>query len=476
MYKKNGKDWFKHWDFILIDLICMQISYIVAFMLRHGRYFPYEEEKYRVMAPVMALLGVVVAATTSNYYKILRRGYYKEFLSSFKYVCIVMAGTLAYMFMTQNSEAYSRVMFISMFVINVFLSWIMRSIHKKIVIRNISRREGHRSVVVVTNEANAEAVIDSILANKLDDIRLAGIVITDRVFEAGKRVKDVPIVAGVTEVVNYIKSNWVDEVFIDLNDSYDEVLTARKLEAGFMEMGITVHTTLTRGEEATANRVVEKFAGYTVLSSSIAMVTPGQLLAKRIMDILGGIVGCLFALIAFILVGPIIFVKSPGPIIFKQERVGKNGKTFKIYKFRSMYMDAEERKKELMEQNKMSDGMMFKIDDDPRIIKGIGSFIRKYSIDELPQFWNILIGDMSLVGTRPPTVDEWEKYELHHRKRLAIKPGLTGMWQVSGRSNIVDFEKIVELDTKYIAEWNIGLDIKIILKTIKVVLCKEGSV
>ena len=138
-------------------------------------------------------------------------------------------------------------------------------------------------------------------------------------------------------------------------------------------------------------------------------------------------------------------------------------------------MDAEERKKELMKQNNVKDGMMFKMDDDPRIIKGVGHFIRKTSLDEFPQFWNILKGDMSLVGTRPPTMDEWEKYELHHRKRLAIKPGLTGMWQVSGRSNITDFEEVVRLDTEYIKKWSPGLDIKILLKTVAVVLGKVGS-
>ena len=179
--------------------------------------------------------------------------------------------------------------------------------------------------------------------------------------------------------------------------------------------------------------------------------------------------------IIFIFVAPIIYIKSPGPIFFKQVRIGKNGKKFNIYKFRSMYMDAEERKKELMAQNDIKDGMMFKMDNDPRIIKGIGNFIRDYSLDEFPQFWNVLIGDMSLVGTRPPTVDEWEKYEMHHRSRLAFKPGLTGMWQVSGRSDITDFEEVVELDTKYIAEWCLKLDIEILVKTVMVVFRGSGA-
>ena len=138
----------------------------------------------------------------------------------------------------------------------------------------------------------------------------------------------------------------------------------------------------------------------------------------------------------------------------------------------------EERKKELMNQNRVKDGMMFKIENDPRIIggkRGIGNFIRNYSIDEFPQFWNVLKGDMSLVGTRPPTVDEWEKYDLHHRVRLSVKPGITGMWQVSGRSEITDFEEVVKLDKEYITEWRMGLDIKILLQTVQVVLWRGGA-
>ncbi|MDK2808976.1 MAG: hypothetical protein PWP24_1713 [Clostridiales bacterium] len=144
-----------------------------------------------------------------------------------------------------------------------------------------------------------------------------------------------------------------------------------------------------------------------------------------------------------------------------------------------MYLDAEARKQELLAMNEMASTLMFKIDDDPRIIggeKGIGGFIRKTSLDEFPQFFNVLKGDMSLVGTRPPTVDEWEQYAYHHRKRLCTKPGITGMWQVSGRSNIKDFEEVVKLDTQYIDEWSVGLDLRILAKTVLVVLKRDGSV
>ena len=190
--------------------------------------------------------------------------------------------------------------------------------------------------------------------------------------------------------------------------------------------------------------------------------------------------------IIFIFVAPIIYIKSPGPIFFSQYRIGKNGKKFKIYKFRSMYMDAEARKAELMEQNQVKDGMMFKMEYDPRIIgckklpdgtikKGIGNRIRDWSLDEFPQFFNVLKGDMSLIGTRPPTEDEWEKYSAHHRGRMAIKPGITGLWQVSGRSQITSFDEIVKLDVSYIDEWSLGLDIKILIKTVFVVLKRKGA-
>ena len=193
------------------------------------------------------------------------------------------------------------------------------------------------------------------------------------------------------------------------------------------------------------------------------------------LDIVGSLVGCILSIPIIAIVAIPLKLESPGPLVFKQRRVGRNGRVFYIHKLRSMYVDAEERKKELMAQNDIKDGMMFKMDNDPRIIKGIGNFIRDYSLDEFPQFFNVLKGDMSIVGTRPPTLDEWNKYELHHRARLAIKPGITGMWQVSGRSEITDFEEVVKLDTEYISEWNVGMDIKLLWKTVVSVIKRDGS-
>lgn len=198
-----------------------------------------------------------------------------------------------------------------------------------------------------------------------------------------------------------------------------------------------------------------------------------DLLLKRLMDILGSIVGILISIPIIAVVAIPLKLESKGPLFFKQKRVGLNGRVFSIYKLRSMYQDAEQRKKELMDKNEMQ-GFMFKVDDDPRITR-VGRFIRRTSIDELPQFWNVLRGQMSLVGTRPPTLDEYERYQSHHKRRLSMKPGITGLWQVSGRSDIKDFEEVVRLDVWYIDNWSLKLDVKLLFKTVGVVLRRTGA-
>lgn len=188
-----------------------------------------------------------------------------------------------------------------------------------------------------------------------------------------------------------------------------------------------------------------------------------------------------FSLLALIALSPLmlltciaVWIDSPGASpVFSQLRVGRNGKLFRLYKFRSMCPNAESKLNDLLQDNEM-DGPVFKMKDDPRITR-VGHFIRKTSIDELPQFFDVLRGDMSLVGTRPPTLDEYKQYESHHKRRLSMKPGITGLWQVSGRSNIEDFEEVVKLDTRYIDNWTIWQDIKILLKTVWVVFAGRGA-
>lgn len=192
---------------------------------------------------------------------------------------------------------------------------------------------------------------------------------------------------------------------------------------------------------------------------------------KRWLDIVGSLVGLLF--LAIILIPIVIAIKldSPGPIFYSQTRCGLGGKQFQLRKFRSMVSDAERLKQFV---NNEGSKFFFKNYEDPRITK-IGRFLRRTSLDELPQVWNVLIGDMSLVGTRPPTLDEVQHYSDRHWLRLNVKPGITGEWQVSGRSDIKDFEQVLSLDLKYQKHWSVLYDVLIILKTIKIVLLGKGA-
>ena len=192
---------------------------------------------------------------------------------------------------------------------------------------------------------------------------------------------------------------------------------------------------------------------------------------KRLIDISGALLGLTITTILAVPIALIMQLDSPGPILYSQLRCGLNGKPFRIWKFRSMVVGADKKQHLVKNQAK---GHIFKNENDPRITK-FGSFLRRTSLDEFPQFWNVLKGDMSLVGTRPPTLEEVSQYEKHHFKRLQVKPGLTGEWQVKGRSSIIDFEEIVRMDLDYQQEWSRLYDLHLIVQTIKVVLARKGA-
>ncbi len=478
MYKKVAQGWMKHFDFLVIDLICLQLSYFIAYCFRNGFHDFYEKSTYRSMSIIFLLVDIILIAYFELFKDVLKRGYYKEWTMMLKHVCLVMLFATFYLFISKTGGEHSRIVLVSTGVTYFIVGYTVRIVWKKIVLsKNIII--GKRSLLILTTKENLNHTISEINRNNYGRFRVSGVAVLDKDM-TGQIIDGVPVIATKDTVINYICRKWVDEVFIQPStktQQYDELINQ------LAEMGVTVHINLLEFGKLTGQKqLIEQVGPYMVLTTSINITTDREYVMKRSMDVCGGIVGCLVTGVLFLIFAPLIYIKSPGPIFFSQTRIGQNGKKFKIYKFRSMYLDAEERKKELMEKNRISNGMMFKLDYDPRIIgsekgngKGIGNFIRKYSIDEFPQFWNVLKGDMSLVGTRPPTVDEWEKYALHHRARLAVKPGITGAWQVSGRSDITDFEEVVKLDTNYILDWSVGLDLRIIAKTILVVLGQNGA-
>lgn len=526
MYKRNAEGWLKHIDFILWDVIILQGAYVLGYMIRHGwGQWPYLREGYRALAIVLAVADILVAIVFSTMHNVLKRGKLKELIETVKHVALVLLFMSLYLFSTQAGDSYSRITLYLTAGFHLILGYLIRLVWKPLI-RRINRGKAKGTMILVAEESSVHKIIQHV--GKLDDVKFTGIVFSDR-DGTGENVENVPVVSSLENAADFICREWVDEIFVypeHLSDlktasAYEEIEAyiddtygtqksikrvnkvedetpdtmekteispaqsgVAKLIEQCREMAIPVHIRLPISS-AGGKSFMEKVGGYSVLTMTSNYVSPRQAIIKRLFDILGGLAGSIAALFIILIIGPIIKKESPGPILFKQVRIGQNGKRFMIYKIRSMYMDAEERKKELMDQNRVSDGMMFKLDWDPRIVgnkikdgkqvTGIGEKIRSSSLDEFPQFFNVLKGDMSLVGTRPPTEDEWEKYKYHHRARLATKPGLTGMWQVSGRSEITDFEEVVRLDTTYINSWSIKLDIRILWKTLGAVLKHKGA-
>lgn len=482
MYNRKVQGWFKHLDFIMLDCVCLYLSLFLAYAVRMGSVKLFADETYSSISLVILLADIAVAMLFDTFKNVLKRGPYREFTITVKHVCLVEAVLIVYFFTMRRSAAYSRIVIYLMGMIYVLSSYCVRLCWKHHLHR-VMERGKKRSLLIITTEDMAEEVVANIYKYNYEQFRLEGIV----TLGSGMRKKNicgVPVIATVESAADYICGKWVDEALIILppGEAFPEELCIR-----FLEMGVVVHRGLFKASENYGQKqLVERLGNYTVLTTSINVSTGLQQFVKRGMDIVGGLAGCMATVLLFVVLAPAIYIQSPGPVFFVQERVGRNGRRFKLYKFRSMYLDAEARKQELMEQNRYEDGMLFKLEADPRIIgsrvqpdgrvkKGLGNYMREFSLDEFPQFFNVLKGDMSLVGTRPPTVDEWERYELHHRARLSIRPGITGLWQVSGRNNVMDFEEVVKLDTKYIAEWSIGLDVKILVRTVRVVLGKDGA-
>lgn len=352
-----------------------------------------------------------------------------------------------------------------------FLSLVTRQLLKLYLTRlsKLSLTSSNSKMLIVSDSENINETLDKVNNFNFERYEIMGLCFLDK-NKKGEEYKGYKVVANKADLLSFICVNWVDEVYFAMELS--EV--PKEIFDGLARAGVTTNIQIKRIEEFEGqSQSVKKIFDTNVLTTTIKARTAFQVFMKRLMDIVGGIVGSVMALLLAIIIGPIIYIKSPGPIFYKQERIGQNGRHFYMYKFRSMVLNADDMKAGLMDQNRIKDGMMFKIKNDPRIIPGIGDFIRKTSLDEFPQFFNVVIGNMSLVGTRPPTVDEWVKYKLEHRIRMAIKPGITGLWQISGRSKITDFDKVIEYDTKYINNWSLALDIEILFKTVKVLFSKR---
>lgn len=457
---------------MILDCIVILGSLIISNYLRNGNAFISDNIRmnFRLLMAASIISFLLVSLFKQLYKNILTRGILEECIQIISTNFVIFAGTSAILYFMGVLEAYSRWVFIYFLSIDCLCMFILHQLWKKYLPQIYHSIGRARRILLITEKKYMEELTDNLLKTKDFHYEIIGIVIADD--DSGVAVYDIPIVTGYEKLVEYCQTASIDEVLVAVSQQCDVGVFGKLNDLS--DMGITIHYyVLVPRIRGAKEKQLSKFGELYTVTYADRFLPLGQLIIKRVMDICGAIVGCCILIVLTIVLGPVIKLESSGPIFFVQKRVGRNGRIFSMYKFRSMYIDAEERKKELLSQNEMN-GFMFKMEKDPRITK-TGAFLRKTSLDEFPQFINILLGDMSLVGTRPPTVDEFEQYSPYHKKRLSFRPGLTGMWQVSGRSDITDFEEIVRLDVQYIENWSVKLDIKILWKTFLAVIKRDGA-
>jgi exopolysaccharide biosynthesis polyprenyl glycosylphosphotransferase len=452
---------------IALDALAIVISGYFAFVIKY--YFSDGSFKMEHTVFVLSLLSV----TVFNVYVMGKLNLYsdKKPTSQFSLLqSIFKAVVIDFVFfssgiMLLKQGDYSR-SFLVLFAVITFLTISCTRLFIRFYIKSISGSSFQTWKILIVCEADKREFLTKLFEEQLSfGHKIIGTISIDtenRGEKSDRILKDLP---------DIFRKYEIDEVVLAL--SSDRSVHLVDYINYCKKVGILVRILPSLWEPGSNSLSIERCQKVPFLTIKSNNINATGLLYKRVLDIAGGIVGSIITIILYPIVGLAIKLDTAGPVIFKQKRIGRNGRIFNLYKFRSMFQNAEDFKKDLSLQNEIN-GAMFKINNDPRITR-VGKWLRKTSLDEFPQFFNVLKGEMSLVGTRPPTPDEVEIYLPQHLKRISIKPGITGLWQVSGRNLIKDFDKIVELDCEYLENWRFLDDIKILFKTVFVVLKRKGA-
>lgn len=456
---------------LFADLVSIAFAYTIAILIRYRKFSRVMEPELHFVVCIGFLLFCTIYSFLFDWNReFLKRGIFVELIAVTKFNIFMELAVMAFLFMLQRSAGVSRLVMGYFAVLNIVIVWLVRLVMKKVLRIYFTANANIVKIMIITKQAILNKTVEKLKEAMDINYEIVALACIDADLK-GREVQGITVNADREDVLTLARQMPLDEVFLNLPD--EDMAYVKHMIYDLESMGIACHYNIDIVERPSKEVRVGNFAGYTVVTYSINHFDYRRMVVKRGIDVVGGLVGCLITIVLTPFVALAIKLDSPGPVFFSQIRIGKNGRRFRIYKFRSMYVDAEARKKELEAQNEMQ-GLMFKMENDPRITK-VGRFIRKTSIDELPQFFNIVRGDMSLVGTRPPTEEEFEQYNSHYRRRISMTPGLTGLWQISGRSEIVDFDEVVKLDLEYIDNWTLGLDIKILFRTVWVVLAGKGS-
>lgn len=454
----------------LADMIVVVAAFFLGTWLRFFNFRDMEDKALHFYVCLVFVFAGTVYTFARDYNRdFLKRTFWKEGTAVLEYEFASVLGTVVLIYALDLADTFSRLVMGYYAILGTIITLLTHQLVKRILQIYWQGGDSAVKILIISTEANLKEVIRQ-LSDSIDiNYHITGAVCLDRDL-SGQEIESVPVVTDRESLLLAAQRMPLDEVFIYTPDmpqsQMGDVIDA------FNEMGLTVHYCVELPGMAGSSQM-GSLGTFPVVSYTRGTGRYRALIWKRVLDITGALVGLVITGIMFPFIALAVKADSPGPVLFSQTRIGRGGRRFRIYKFRTMVRDAEQMKKELEAQNEMS-GPIFKISDDPRVTR-VGAFLRKTSLDEFPQFWNVLKGDMSLVGTRPPTEEEFVNYSKHYRRRISMTPGLTGMWQVSGRSTIDDFEEIVRLDLLYIDNWSLGLDLRILIKTVGVVLFRRGA-
>lgn len=457
---------------LLIDALALALGFAGPFFALRAGLQPmpdYTATDATTYAMLLAFSFLIVSFLEMPTNRMLLRPWPQELMRLCRNA-VLTAGLFSVMLILIKSPLFdSRYLLVYTFVLWLVLTCLFHAIYRRILLRWYSGVKTASLLGVVTTAARADEILGDVASDYTR--KLARVFLIDGNGDAPGSLHGAPVTVGTDALVGTVTQDALDEVLFCV--PYETLLQMEDAVDEIKSTGVVVHFNVPLIDAyAGVERTVDMIGGCPVVSIAVKSLDPRALAVKRVCDVLFGSLGLLLSAPIILLAAIPLKLESKGPLFFSQQRIGRNGRVFRIYKLRSMYVDAEQRKAELLDKNEMQ-GLMFKIRDDPRITK-VGRFLRASSIDELPQFFNVVKGDMSLVGPRPPLVDEFRRYESRYKRRLSMRPGITGIWQTSGRNQVPDFEDVVRMDLAYIDNWSLGLDARILCKTVAVVLSLSG--
>ena len=455
------------------DLGAVLLAFLCAYWFRG--IFP--QESYATLFPFSWYLNLLLAVVpiwsitlylTGLYRDWRGQGRWKETWGIFKAV-LISSLFLGFILFALKYQFVSRIFILLFALFDFFFVIAARTSIRTIILFSNRKIERFRMILIVGTEERALSLAQNIEKHKDLGLRILGFVSTGD-GSPPQKLNGYPVLGSAKDLPQLLEREVVDEVIFAI--SQEELKKMADLFLSCEERGITARLAINFFPHVIAKTHLEELDGLPLLTFTTTPKNELLLLLRRIFDFVGSLILILILSPVFLLITLAIGLDSRGPAIYRQVRCGLNGRRFTFYKFRSMVQGAETRKGDLLAHNLM-DGPVFKMKNDPRVTR-VGRFLRKTSLDELPQLFNVLRGDMSFVGPRPPIPEEVEKYEGWQRRRLSMKPGITGLWQVSGR-NQIDFQQWMKLDLEYIDNWSMWLDFKILIKTILVVLLGKGA-